>query len=167
MNEVLKVSRSTGFIARLEKLDAGDRAKLKRNAGKTIAEAHEVMGFFYGLLPPGVSQYHEEVYFLLATLFPLAASGGKGDFGNHLRVAQNSQNSKGLDRRVEVLLDADLNQLHFRLRQAVHFLQSCRVHVNWVQLLEDLLQWSHPDRFVQQRWARSYFGTLSDNQKKE
>jgi CRISPR system Cascade subunit CasB len=56
------------------------------------------------------------------------------------------------------LLDADLVQLHFRLRQAAKFLQSCRVRVNWLQLLEDVLQWEHPDRFIQQRWARSYFG---------
>jgi CRISPR system Cascade subunit CasB len=167
MTEMVASSRSSGFIARLEKTDAGDRARLKRNAGKTIAEAHEAMGLFYGLLPPGVSHYQEEVYFLVATLFPLAEGGGKGDFGNHLVIAQNSKNSKGLDRRVEILLDADLNQLHFRLRQSVHFLQSCRVHVNWVQLLDDLLQWNHPDRFIQQRWARSYFGSLSNDQKKE
>lgn len=167
MTETLHISRSASFIARLEALDAGDRARLKRNAGKTIAEAHEVLGLFYGLLPPGTPQYQEEVYFLLATLFPLASGGGKGDFGAHLAFAQNSKNSKGLDRRVEILLDADLNQLHFRLRQAVHFLQSCRVHVNWLQLLDDLLQWNHPDRFIQKRWARSYFGSSPLEGKKE
>lgn len=167
MSELLTGSRPAGFVARLENLDTGDRARLKRNAGKTIAEAHEAMGFFYGLLPPGVPQYQEEVYFLVATLFPLAEGGGKGDFGEQLSRAQNSKNSKGLDRRVEILLDADFNQLHFRLRQAVHFLQSCRMRVNYVQLLEDLLQWNHPDRFIQQRWARSYFGSISNDQKKE
>lgn len=146
------------FIARLEALDAGDRARLKRNAGKTLAEGHDVLGLFYRLLPKGIPAYQEEVYFLVATLFPLADGGAENDLGVSLYRAQSVKNNKGLDRRVENLLDADLAQLHFRLRQTIHFLQSCRVHVNWRQLLVDLLQWDHPNRYVQQRWARSYFG---------
>jgi CRISPR system Cascade subunit CasB len=55
------------------------------------------------------------------------------------------------------LLDADEGQLAYRLRQAVHLLQANRIRVNWLQLLEDLLYWTHPNRFVQRRWAQSYF----------
>ena len=159
MTEQGPVSNQAKFISRLQNLDAGDRAKFKRSAGKTLAEARDVMGLFYSLLPHGVPQYQEEVYFLVATLFPLAGEGGKGDLGAALNQAQNMKNNKGLDRRVEVLLDADLTQLHFRLRQSIHFLQSCRVNVNWLQLLDDLCHWDHPDRYIQQRWARSYFGS--------
>jgi CRISPR system Cascade subunit CasB len=159
MTDQEPVTNQAIFISRLKNLDAGDKAKFKRSAGKTLAEGRDVMGLFYSLLPHGVAQYQEEIYFLVATLFPLAAEGGKGDLGTSLNQAQSTKNSKGLDRRVEVLLDADLNQLHFRLRQAIHFLQSCRVNVNWLQLLNDLLHWDHPDRYIQQRWARSYFGS--------
>ncbi len=70
------------------------------------------------------------------------------------------KNAKGLDRRVEILLDADEMQLPYRLRQAIHFLQANRTRgtlVNWPQLLEDLLNWAHPTRFVQRKWAKSYF----------
>jgi CRISPR system Cascade subunit CasB len=167
MNDQLEDSRPAEFISLLQGLDPGDRARLKRNAGKTISEAHDAMGLFYKLLPYGVSQSQEEFYFLVATLFPIAAKGNKGNFGDHLLLAQSSKNSKGLDRRVEILLDADMIQLHFRLRQSVHFLQSCRVGINWVQLLEDLLQWNHPDRYIQTRWARSYFGSNINNKDKE
>ena len=158
MSDAQSVSKTALFISRLERLDAGDRARLKRNAGKTLTEAHNALGLFYNLLPQGVPQYQEEVYFLVATLFPFAEGGSGKDFGTHLYLAQSTKNSKGLDRRVENLLDADFMQLHFRLRQAVNFLHSCRVHVSWQQLLDDLLQWDHPDRFIQKRWARSYFG---------
>ena len=158
MSENQTINRNNRFISRLENLDAGDRARLKRNSGKTLAEAHDVLALFYGLLPAGVPAYQEEIYFLLATLFPLADGGAEHDLGASLFKARNLKNAKGLDSRVENLLDADLTQLHFRLRQTIHFLHSCRVRVNWQQLLEDLLQWDHPDRYVQQRWARSYFG---------
>ena len=147
------------FFERLERLDAGGRARLKRSAGKPLAESRDALGLFYSVLPWGVSAFQEEVYFLAATLFPMADGGGKGDLGTSLRQACQSKNSKGLDRRVEILLDADAAQLPFRLRQAIRFLASCQVRVNWPRLLEDLLYWTHPDRFVQRRWARSYFAS--------
>lgn len=156
MNDRQPDPRIATFIARLESLDPGGRARLKRDAGGLLCEARE-LGFFYSLLPPDVSEYQEEMYFLLATLFPLAGSGSGGDLGTSLLRAKQKKNSKGLDRRVQFLLDADETQLPFRLRQAVHFLQSNRVTVNWYRLLEDLLNWKHPERFVQRRWARSYF----------
>lgn len=147
------------FINRLGQLDPGDRARLRRNAGKPLSEAKDVIGLFYHLLPHGIPIYQEETYFLVATLYPSADAGGKGDLGNRLKQAQNTNNNKGLDRRIEVLLDAEPTQMPFRLRQAIRYLRSCRVKIDWEQLLSDLLQWNHPDRFIQQRWARSYYAS--------
>ena len=145
------------FFARLEALDAGGRARLKRNAGKSLAEATDALGLFYRLLPPGVPPAQDETYFLVATLYPLVAGGASGDLGVSLHQARQPANHKGLDRRVEILLDADETQLPFRLRQAIHFLQSSRVRVDWPRVLEDLLYWNQAERRVQRRWARSYF----------
>ncbi|MGD9100124.1 MAG: type I-E CRISPR-associated protein Cse2/CasB [Anaerolineae bacterium] len=146
------------FFERLERLDAGARARLKRNAGNPLAESRSgALGLFYNLLPPGVPRHQEEKYFLVATLYPIAESGGQGSLGEALRRARNKDNEKGLNRRVEILLDADEKQLPFRLRQAVRFLHSHRVPLDWRRLLQDLLSWNSPKRFVQQQWARSYF----------
>jgi CRISPR system Cascade subunit CasB len=155
------------FIERLGKLNPGDRARLKRNAGRTLAEAHNALGLFYRSLPPGVSERDYETYFLVATLYPLAEDGGAGDLGQSLRRARRTARSgAGLDRRVEILLDADRAQLPFRLRQAIHFLHSNRVRVNWPQVLADLLKWNLPTRSVQQRWAKSYFAESQNQSKK-
>ena len=146
------------FFERLERLDAGGRARLKRNAGNPLATSRSgALGLFYNLLPPGVPQYHEEKYFLVATLYPIAEDGGQGNLGAALNKARNEKNAKGLNRRVEILLDAQGEQLPFRLRQAVRFLHSNRVRLDWRRLLADLLNWDSPKRFVQQQWARSYF----------
>ena len=149
--------RVAEFVERLKRLEAGARARLKRNAGLSLAESRDALGLLYRLLPSGVQPYQEETFFMAATLFPLADGGGSGDLGNALRRARRPKNAKGLDRRVERLLDADESQLPFRLRQAIRFLRSCRVRVNWPRLLDDLLAWNHPGRFVQEHWARSYF----------
>ncbi len=164
MSEQTYRPQTVAFMDRLADLDAGERARLKRNAGKTLAEARDTaLALFYRLIPPGVPETQEEIYFLVATLYPLAESGKNGNLGDALRRARMmAASEEGLDRHVEVLLDADAEQLPFRLRQAIHYLASSRVPVNWPQLLEDLLNWNHPRRFVQRAWARAYFGKTSD-----
>jgi len=161
MSEPKLDKRGVEFCERLEQLEAGDRARLKRNAGRTPVEARNVLGLFFRLLPGGVHPGEEETYFLVATLFPLAGGGGAGNLGDSLYQVRDQRYAKGLDRRVEVLLDADGEQLAFRLRQAIRFLESRRQGnrgaVNWPRLLHDLLRWDHPSRYVQERWARSYF----------
>lgn len=152
------VSPVDEFVRRLEGLDVGAKARLRRNAGLKLEESRDVFGIFYRLLPPGVPERNQWAYFLVATLYPIAESGHNGNFGATLRKAQSENNSAGLDRRVETLLDSDSEQLAFRLRQAVRFAKSNRVPVNWRQLLLDLLQWEHPSRYVQRRWAEAYFG---------
>jgi len=148
------------FIARLATMDVGARARLRRSAGKRLDEARGVLGLFYRALPPGVPPSRQEAYFMIGTLYPLAESGGNHSFGATLHAARTEMNARGLDRRVETLLDADAGQLAFRLRQAVRFAQANRVPVNWTQLLRDVLQWDHPAGFVQRKWAEAYFGNL-------
>lgn len=150
--------RITAFFNRLEKLNAGERARLKRCAGQTLAEArHEALGLFFRVLPPNVPPIQHESYFLAASLYPMTEAGVSGNLGDSLRQLRKPKNSKGLDRRMEILLDADEAQLPYRLRQAIHLLQANHVRVNWPQLLEDLLYWTHFNRFTQRHWAQSYF----------
>ena len=105
------------FFRCLAQLDPGQRARLKRSAGQSMGEAgSDVLSLFYRVLPPGGVGAQEGMFFMAATLFPLAETGGKGNLGQSLRKAQNPKNKKGLDRRVVALLDADDIQLAFRLR---------------------------------------------------
>ena len=149
--------RIVKFFQRLDDLSAGERARFKRNVGKSLAESHDVLGLFFRVLPHGVSERDEPWFFQVATLFPFAGSAEKGSFGTTLRSARSEDNGDALDRRMEILLAADEEQLAFRLRQAVNFVASQDLTVNWPQLLSDLTYWSHRDRFVQKRWARAYF----------
>lgn len=144
------------FVENLKGLDSGDKAKLKRNAGKRLSDARHI-GTFYRILPFGTPQYEEESFFLVATLYPLADSGSMKNFGYSLQRAKDSQNGKGMDRRIEVLIDSDETQLPFHLRQAVRLIHSKNVPVNWEQLLKDLIGWSHADKYVQKQWVRDYF----------
>lgn len=155
--------RIDAFVKRLADLNAAERARLKRNAGLSLAESRDVLGLFYRLLPATVPEWQHEQYFLVATLYPLAKGTDKGDLGSMLRAARSPSNGAGLDRRMEVLLDASRDELRFRLRQAIHYANSQRVRVNWAALLDHLLLWDRSDRLVQKKWASSYFGQISSS----
>jgi CRISPR type I-E-associated protein CasB/Cse2 len=163
------------FIKKLAKLDDGERAQLKRNAGKTLAESGKVMLLFRQILPYGVPEEQEDQYFLIATLYPFdklqrqkereghtqkdqedIAVSPAGNLGDSFRRARNEKNESGLNRRLARLLDADLQQLPFQLRQAVLRLTAEWVPINWEQLAEDVLNWTRPSRYVQKEWARAY-----------
>ena len=153
------------FVEKLADLDPGERARFKRNAGNLPQESNRVMGLFYNkVLPYGVGEWAEDWYFLVATLYPLekvdkeqAVGPLRPSLGGTLRQVRTEKNGPGLDRRVERLLDADEQQLPFQLRQAVHFLTSNGGRVHWGNLLKDVLNWSHPERWVQKKWAKHYF----------
>ena len=152
------------FIAALEQLDAGGRARLKRNAGNTLADARNVHRAFFQSLPYTVGERLHEDYFLIATLYPLANNragiGNLGDTMRHVRQARGGDTSgraNSLDRRFETLLDCEREHLPFRLRQAVRLAAASEQAIDWTQLLLDIIGWEQPERRIQLRWARSYF----------
>jgi CRISPR system Cascade subunit CasB len=146
------------FITALERLDNAGRARLKRNAGRSLHEARDVHRIFYRALPYEVAGREEAIYFLVATLYPLADSrNDQRSLGATLRAVRQSRASESIDRRFQALLDSNSENLPFRLRQAVRLAAASDQSIDWRRLLNDLLNWDHPDRYVQLQWARDYF----------
>lgn len=167
------------FIKNLEGLDAGERARFKRNAGNTPEESRDVLGLFYKklLYNPALSERNEDSYFLVATLYPFEKRPKSKElpaeppppppnFADVLgQVARSNEKSRdGLDRRFERLLDADSQQLPFYLRREIQFLTTAGRKIDWAQLLHDILHWQSPERYIQRRWAREYFTAPSEGQ---
>ncbi|HWQ11342.1 MAG TPA: type I-E CRISPR-associated protein Cse2/CasB [Roseiflexaceae bacterium] len=165
--------QAQAFIAALAQLEPAGRARLRRSAGRSLAEARGVHRVFFQALPHEVSEQRHEEYFLIATLFPLVPhSPQAGNLGETLRRVRQLRAAPGdgrfnsLDRRFQTLIDSDRDQLPFRLRQAIRLIAAHRegVALNWERLLLDVLSWEHRDRTVQLRWARAYFVGLAPEQ---
>jgi len=77
------------------------------------------------------------------------------------RIGQRRE-SGSIERRFVALLDADGDELVWRLRHAVQLVASEGLALNWPRLLSDLLAWHYPERRVQQRWAREYWRHATD-----
>ncbi|KAA3664946.1 MAG: type I-E CRISPR-associated protein Cse2/CasB [Chloroflexi bacterium] len=175
------------FIKNLSQLDDGERARLKRNAGRSLAESHQVsLLFFQKIAPYGIQPWAEDRYFLISTLYPFdkmqrekdrkrggteketngeeTAVSHSSTLGSSFRFARSQQNETGFDRRFSRLLDANEDQLPFQLRQAIIRLANDWITINWEQLTKDVLGWTHPNRYVQRKWARDYVASKPEKQ---
>lgn len=143
----------------------GDRAtlaKLRRGLGKNVGEpgAAERDGWVLQRLPPDVGRSELDRCCLIASLFGLhSAPKGLGSLGAAFRrLWKESDEAEGPERRFVALLDSDPADLPLRLRHAVSLLKANDIPIDWQWLLRDLRNWSHPERFVQRRWASDFWG---------
>ena len=167
MNE----QRTHEFIAYLQGLaEANDRAALaalRRGLGLPPGAAPQMFPYVEPLLPPQRSQKLENACYLIASLFALHPEpGGKGNMGDHFRQADPEGKSQdALERRFTILLAAHREDLPDYLRQAVSFLKSKNVPVDWNQLFWDTLAWDDEGGRVQKWWARSFWGHAPKEEK--
>ena len=70
-----------------------------------------------------------------------------------------ARQSESVAARFSVLLDADMDELSHRLRQAVALIGGAGIAIDWGALYDDLRWWGHADKNVQQRWARQFYSS--------
>lgn len=162
-------------LARRE--DRASLAHLRRGLGKPPGTAPEM----FPIVVPWTSSMNDwaaDVYYVVAALFgahPMTAQ--KGNFGDTCRVAHSRRRADrgagseegvdSLERRFVAMLNAHPDDLHWHLRHAVDLAAGEEVPVNWAELLYDLSYWSHPDRFVQRKWANAYWRSGSTEDAEE
>lgn len=103
--------------------------------------------------------------YLAAGLWALAQrreSGPPASFGAAWRALARRRASGSIESRFTALIGADEDELAWRLRQAVQLLAAEGIALDWPALLDHLYQWGHPDRWVQQAWARDYWRSADD-----
>ena len=88
---------------------------------------------------------------------PKAKRNNSVSFPKAMRKCQQQDGSKSTEKRFTALLDADSDELRWRLRSAVTLVKSKDIALNWPELLDDLLKWNNPRRPVQTKWARAFW----------
>jgi CRISPR type I-E-associated protein CasB/Cse2 len=143
-----------------EQGDRGALAALRRGLGQPPGTAPEMYRYVVPYLPAHPDRILETACYLVAALFALhPASTPTGDIGSHLAsTLKPDEESDALERRFTILLASHFDDLPGYLRQAVSYLKSKDIPVNWDQLLRDLRAWDHESRYVQKRWAASFWG---------
>lgn len=147
------------FLARLEELKGWKawtpaRAALRRSLAFEPGTYPPAIGVVEPLLPKEEEGWAREAHYLVAALYAL--KDGAHQEGRTLAQAlrERARDSASVERRFLTLLDADRDQIAFRLRQNVALVEG---GLDFARLLEDLLAWFSPDRRVQARWAREFY----------
>jgi CRISPR system Cascade subunit CasB len=160
------MSYTDPFITYLEenREDRAMLAALRRGLGQPAGAAPEVSRYVQRRLAQDAPRYLEEAYYLIAPLFGLHSSaGGQGDMGNHFAALcePGEDPPSNVERRFVGLLAAHSDDLPDALRQAISLLKAKDIPVNWGSLLDDILDWSHPDDTrrtnVHKRWSRNFW----------
>ncbi len=157
------------FLQQLERLKAAERAW---TAARAVLRRS--LAFPPGTYPPAMPYVEpfvrgegwvREAHYLVAALYAL--KDGEHEEGRTLaralRECMQERGSASVERRFLALLDADHDQIAFRLRQTMGLVEG---GVDFARLLDDLLNWFHPERKVQARWAREFYG-VSPEEKEE
>ena len=147
-------TRSRSFVESLKRLDRGERARLRRQAGKPLDEADLPVSFCRAL-PPGVSPDELDAYWLAATLFALNPIDGGQPLARVM--ARIADKGGGVERRFKRLIESTPAQLPHRLRHVIRLVASHRASVDWTGLVDDLLRWNFPRRPVQFHWASLFY----------
>lgn len=160
----MKEDYENPFVKSLEKLsfnnDRAALAKLRRGLGKKEGTP-EMYRYVVPFLDPEKT-YDIKRYFLIASLFAMHPNPTRGvSMGKvFTRMADLGANkkSKSIERRFEHLLSVDADDLDGHLRQAVSLAKSKGESIDFHQLFSDVKNWDHPEKYVQLRWARDFWG---------
>ncbi len=151
-----------------EKQDRGALAALRRGLGQPPGTVAETFRYVEPWLGEKRSATREAAFYLVASLFSLhPKSTNIGNMGAHLAQTRSEGGEDALERRFTALLAAHPDDLPFYLRQAVSFLKSKEVPVNWDELLWDIQNWEakrdDPRHSVQKKWASAFWSRPISN----
>ena len=145
------------FSAYISELDAAARATLRRSLAFTPGTWPAAFPFVEPWVI-GSGSWNRRVQYLCAALQSSSRAGmGRGSLGEAARKLSQVTGSSSVEQRFITLLEADADELPYRLRQMITLLSSADIALDWGQLRHDLSRWLHRDKFVQQRWARDYY----------
>lgn len=69
--------------------------------------------------------------------------------------------------RFIAILGSHEDDIHHRLYHAIRLFKSENLGIDYKQLLKDLINWNHPDHYVQNKWACDYYRKSNNTEKGE
>jgi CRISPR system Cascade subunit CasB len=158
------LERPTKFLDALHrriKDDNGAKATLKRALSGEDRHIRNTYSIVLSLIPD-IPEWQQELWILVACLsvyYPQPFDREQQrNFGYSCRGLANATTSDGADRRFRALLDTALGDLRSPLTALIRQIKTKEIRLDYPQLLSDLCQWEHPDQYIQDRWARSFWG---------
>jgi CRISPR system Cascade subunit CasB len=163
-----RLERATTFLDNLRqriKNDSGAKATLKRALS---GDKHHIRRTYPFLLPSleGIPERQKDIWIFVACLdiyHDQDKEPAPRNFAQSCLDLQNKVPSQGPERRFRTLLDTALVDIQSPITALVRQFKSQEVKVYYPQLILDLCNWDHPDQFVQDHWAKTFWRAFSHN----
>lgn len=159
------------FINFLKKLKSEKNraamAHLRRGLGKPAGTTTEMYPYIGRFLPKTPNYKYENALYLVGSLFGFYsdANNTNGNLGDSMALIKDESGS--MEKRFVALLNANYEDLHQHLRQAVSLLKAKEKPVNWERLFKDILAWESDSRYIQRDWARGFWDTYKPKNNQE
>lgn len=157
-----------GYLKNLAaRQDRAALAHLRRGLGRKPGESMEMYPYVGRFIGERTDVSHDRAVFLISALFADYSNAAQnvGDLGRSVRQLAKDTGSDSIERRFVALLDAEADDLHYYLRQMVGLLKANEIPLNWNALFNDIRYWGNPNRGVQRKWARSFWGSAETNKR--
>jgi len=155
-----QVRREEAFVEYLYSLSERGRRRELAALRRGLSAPPGTVSACYPVVAPwtrGLNSRKERLFYLVASLYALHPQHGSGSLGNTARRMASAGAEEATERRLLALLDADDEALPHDLRQFVGLARTREVGIDYLNLLDDLLAWNAPSRFVQRRWAADFY----------
>lgn len=156
------------FFKRINSLDSGERATLRREVGCSIRSAHgKAITTFYKCMTSSENKSREECFFAIACLRCLWESGDEKGLPLEQIISNlicSEDISDSTKHRVELLLDTEFDDdgyMILKLARLVKLVRqkTDRIMIDFSELLNDLIYWNSESQFVQRKWAKTIFSS--------
>ena len=161
------------FLGRLKSIsnpdnpDRGTLAQLRRGLGGDPTDILLRIGWVFAGIPDNRGGQLDKAI-LFAGLYSLGWNKIPQEkdlsLGRAMADFANSQQSDGTSKRFVGLVATSSEDLPHKLRQVITLISPKVSGLDWERLLRELMQWDHPDRFVQRNWAGDFWNNLKKNQ---
>ncbi len=143
--------------------DNGAKADFKRALSGEPEHLRKVYPFVLPYIGNTSEWEQEHIWIPVACLSiyypqPIRDVNKQRNFGHSGRDLASATTSEGANRRFRALLDLALIDLKSPLTALVRQMRSKEIAIDYPKLLADLRQWEHPNQFVQDAWARAFWG---------
>jgi CRISPR system Cascade subunit CasB len=167
-----QLERETKFLQNIQdciKNDNGARADFKRALSgdkKHILKIYPIALRYIGRLSESEweqMRQEKQIWIPVACLSifypqPYGKAEKQRSFGHSCRNLAEKTKSKGADRRFRALLDLGLSDIRLPLTNLVRQMKTQEVAIDYPRLLADLRHWENSDQFIQDQWARAFWG---------
>jgi CRISPR system Cascade subunit CasB len=156
------LERTTVFLSAIAKRtdkDNGAKAVMKR--ALTGDERHQRHTYPIVLnWLGGVREDQQDLWIFVASLsayYPQSPHTVPKNFGFSSKKLNDYSSSGGTEKRFRALLDLSLTDIRTPITALIRQMKGKGIAIDYPLLLADLCQWEHPDQYIQDRWARTFW----------